>query len=88
MRIRTNGKFAYREEFVDNVAGLLGENTRVGAVLLTHVHIDHSDGLPVLEARDLLATEVTVNERPTKSSPDSTMLSGMQMPHRSLLRAR
>ena len=32
MRIRTDGKFAYREELVDDVADLLGENTRVGAV--------------------------------------------------------
>ena len=32
MRIRTDGKFAYREELVDNVADLLDENTRVGAV--------------------------------------------------------
>ena len=32
MRIRTDGKFAYREELVNDVADLLGENTRVGAV--------------------------------------------------------
>jgi hypothetical protein len=32
MRIRTDGKFAYREELVDDVADQLGENTRVGAV--------------------------------------------------------
>ncbi|EMA47750.1 DUF7692 domain-containing protein [Halococcus salifodinae] len=32
MRIRTDGKFAYREELVDDVADLLGENTRVGAI--------------------------------------------------------
>ena len=32
MRIRTDGKFAYREELIDDVADLLGENTRVGAV--------------------------------------------------------
>ena len=32
MRIRTDGKFAYREDLVDNVADLLNENTRVGAV--------------------------------------------------------
>jgi hypothetical protein len=32
MRIRTDGKFAYREELVDDVADRLGENTRVGAV--------------------------------------------------------
>ena len=32
MRIRTDGKFAYREELVDDVADLLDENTRVGAV--------------------------------------------------------
>jgi hypothetical protein len=32
MRIRTDGKFAYREDLVDDVADLLGENTRVGAV--------------------------------------------------------
>ena len=32
MRIRTDGKFAYREELVDAAADLLGENTRVGAV--------------------------------------------------------
>ena len=32
MRIRTDGKFAYREELVDDVADLLGESTRVGAV--------------------------------------------------------
>ena len=32
MRIRTEGKFAYREDLVDDVAELLGENTRVGAV--------------------------------------------------------
>ncbi|WP_435078428.1 DUF7692 domain-containing protein [Halococcus sp. AFM35] len=32
MRIRTDGKFAYREGLVDDVADLLGENTRVGAV--------------------------------------------------------
>jgi hypothetical protein len=32
IRIRTDGKFAYREELVDDVAGLLDENTRVGAV--------------------------------------------------------
>ncbi|EMA39156.1 hypothetical protein C448_15321 [Halococcus morrhuae DSM 1307] len=30
--------------------------------MLTHAHIDHSGGLPVLEARDLLATEVAVDE--------------------------
>lgn len=32
MRIRTDGKFAYREELVDDVADRLNENTRVGAV--------------------------------------------------------
>jgi len=32
MRIRTDGKFAYREKLVDDVAQQLGENTRVGAV--------------------------------------------------------
>ena len=32
MRIRTDGKFAYREDLVDDIANLLGENTRVGAV--------------------------------------------------------
>ena len=32
MRIRTDGKFAYRENLVDDVADLLDENTRVGAV--------------------------------------------------------
>jgi hypothetical protein len=32
MRIRTDGKFAYREDLVDDVADLLDENTRVGAV--------------------------------------------------------
>jgi hypothetical protein len=32
MRIRTDGKFASREDLVDDVADLLGENTRVGAV--------------------------------------------------------
>ena len=32
MRIRTDGKFAYREALVDDVAEQLGENTRVGAV--------------------------------------------------------
>jgi hypothetical protein len=32
MRIRTDGKFAYREDLVDDVAAALGENTRVGAV--------------------------------------------------------
>ena len=32
MRIRTDGKFAYREELVDDVADQLGENTPVGAV--------------------------------------------------------
>ena len=32
MRIRTDGKFAYREELVDDVADQLDENTRVGAV--------------------------------------------------------
>lgn len=32
MRIRTDGKFACREELVDDIADLLGENTRVGAV--------------------------------------------------------
>lgn len=32
MRIRTNGKFAYREDLVDDIADLLDENTRVGAV--------------------------------------------------------
>ena len=32
MRIRTSGKFAYREELVDDVAEQLGENTRSGAI--------------------------------------------------------
>ena len=32
MRIRTDGKFAYREDLVDNVADRLDKNTRVGAV--------------------------------------------------------
>jgi hypothetical protein len=32
MRIRTDGKFQYREELVDSAADLLGENTRVGGV--------------------------------------------------------
>jgi hypothetical protein len=32
IQIRTDGKFAYREDLVDDVADLLGENTRVGAV--------------------------------------------------------
>jgi hypothetical protein len=32
MRIRTNGKFGYREELVDDVAGQLCESARVGAV--------------------------------------------------------
>ena len=32
MRIRTDGKFEYREELVDDVADRLDENTRVGAV--------------------------------------------------------
>ena len=32
MRIRTDGKFAYREGLVDDAADLLGENTQVGAV--------------------------------------------------------
>ena len=32
MRIRTDGKFAYREALVDDDAEQLGENTRVGAV--------------------------------------------------------
>ena len=30
MRIRTDGKFAYREDLVDDVADLVGENIRVG----------------------------------------------------------
>ena len=30
MRIRTDGKFAYREALVDDVAEQFGENTRVG----------------------------------------------------------
>jgi hypothetical protein len=29
MRTRTDGKFAYREDLVDDIADLLGENTRV-----------------------------------------------------------
>ena len=32
MGIRTDGKFAYREDLVDDVAQQLGKNTRVGAV--------------------------------------------------------
>ena len=32
MRIRSDGKFAYREDLVDDVADALGENTRSGAV--------------------------------------------------------
>ena len=32
MRIRTDGKFAYREALVDDVTEQLGENTRVGTV--------------------------------------------------------
>ena len=32
MRIRTDGRFAYREALVDDVAEQLGENTHVGAV--------------------------------------------------------
>lgn len=32
MRIRTDGKFVYREDLVDDVADLFDENTRVGAV--------------------------------------------------------
>ena len=32
MRIRTDGRFAYREALVDDVAEQLGENTRVEAV--------------------------------------------------------
>ena len=32
MRIRTDGKFAYREDLVDDAADLLGENTQVGAI--------------------------------------------------------
>ncbi|RJT07523.1 hypothetical protein [Halococcus sp. IIIV-5B] len=32
MRIRIDGKFAYREDLVDDIADLLNENTRVGAV--------------------------------------------------------
>ena len=36
MRIRTDGKFTYREDLVDDIADLLGENTRVGAVEASH----------------------------------------------------
>ncbi|WP_449404919.1 DUF7692 domain-containing protein [Halococcus sediminicola] len=32
MRIRTDGKFAYREKLVDDAAELPDENMRVGAV--------------------------------------------------------
>ena len=32
MRIRTDGKLAYREDLADDVADLLGENTHVGVV--------------------------------------------------------
>jgi hypothetical protein len=32
MRTQTDGRFAYREDLVDDVADLFDENTRVGAV--------------------------------------------------------
>ncbi|WP_273838515.1 hypothetical protein [Halococcus sp. PRR34] len=32
MRNRTDGKLAYREDLVDDVADALGENTRVGVI--------------------------------------------------------
>lgn len=42
MRIRTDGKFASREDLVDDVADLLGENTRAVNVeyeVSTHVSV-------------------------------------------------
>ena len=36
MRIRTNGKFAYQEELVDDVTDLLGESTRVERGMTVH----------------------------------------------------
>ena len=67
MRIRTDGKFAYREELVDDVADLLGENTRVGAVeasteftrqMLPALEraVDHEDMTP--ELAEILSTNV------------------------------
>jgi hypothetical protein len=67
MRIRTDGKFAYREELVDDVADLLGENTRVGAVEasceLTQAMlpalvkaVEHEDMTP--ELAEILSTRV------------------------------
>ena len=65
MRIRTDGKFAYREDLVDDVADLLDENTRVGAVeasceftqaMLPALAeaVDHPDMTP--ELADVLST--------------------------------
>ncbi|EMA55734.1 DUF7692 domain-containing protein [Halococcus salifodinae] len=69
IRIRTDGKFAYRKELVDDVADLLGENTRVGAIEasteLTQAMIpaleravEHEDMTPGLA--EILSTRVGV----------------------------
>jgi hypothetical protein len=67
MRIRTDGKFAYREDLVDDAADLLGENTRVGAVeasteftrqMLPALEraVEHEDMTP--ELAEILSTNV------------------------------
>jgi predicted metal-dependent RNase len=54
----------------------------VGAVFLTHAHIDHSGGLPVLEARGLLADDAPIIATPPTIEIAKTLLKDSLKIHR------
>jgi predicted metal-dependent RNase len=54
----------------------------VGAVFLTHAHIDHSGGLPVLEARGLLADDAPIIATPPTIEIAKTLLEDSLKIHR------
>ena len=54
----------------------------VDAVFLTHAHIDHSGGLPVLEARGLLADDAPIITTPPTAAIARTLLKDSLKIHR------
>ncbi|EMA47789.1 metal-dependent RNase [Halococcus salifodinae DSM 8989] len=54
----------------------------IGAVFLTHAHIDHSGGLPILEARGLLADDAPIIATPPTIEIAKTLLEDSLKIHR------